>query len=218
MSSTDRAQALRNSYDLVAEDYAREIYGELAHKPLDRALLDCFGELVAGRGVVADVGCGPGHVGRYLHDRGLDVLGLDLSPAMVEVARRLNPGMTFQEGNMLDLPVADGAWAGIVAFYSIIHVHPDDLRWVFAEFFRALIAGGLLLVAFHLGTERVHRDEWWGHAIDLDAYFLETETVASELHRAGIAIQARIEREPNEAIEYPSTRGYILARKPDASG
>lgn len=212
-SPDDSQGGLRESYDRIAEEYARRIYGELEHKPLDRALLDYFAEEMRDRGVIADIGCGPGHVGRYLFDRGLPVEGIDLSPGMVRLATRLNPGMHFRQGSMLDLDVQDGAWAGIVAFYSIIHVPPEDLPPVFSEFYRAISSGGLVLVAFHAGTKHVHLDEWWEHDVSVDTYFFRTDQIERMLGDAGFAVWAHLERRPNEAVEHPSDRGYVIARK-----
>src|SRR5579872_4017827 len=111
-----------SSYDAVAEEYAARFQHELDHKPFDRALLNAFAEVLQGKGIVADIGCGPGHLARHLHDRGLPTIGIDLSPGMIATSRRLNPGLSYQVGNMLALDAPDGAWAGIVAFYSIIHI------------------------------------------------------------------------------------------------
>jgi SAM-dependent methyltransferase len=205
--------ALRRSYDTIAEEYARRIAGELKDKPLDRALLDAFAEIVPVGGTVADVGCGPGHVGRYLCDRGLPVVGIDLSPRMIELARQLNPGMTFQVGSMLDLPIPDRSWAGITAFYSIVHLPPESLPIAFREFHRALLPGGLLLAAFHLGEERFHEDELWGFEVDLDMYFHRREEIARVGEHAGFSVLAHLERQPDEAVEYPSRRAYLLFRK-----
>jgi SAM-dependent methyltransferase len=108
----DRRAALQRSYDRVTPEYAARFFDELAHKPLDRALLDCFAEQVPRSGPVADVGCGPGQIGRYLLGRGLRVVGVDLSPAMVALAAQLTPEIPFRQGNMLALDVPDGAWAG----------------------------------------------------------------------------------------------------------
>ena len=63
------------SYDQVAQQYAQTFFEELARKPFDRALLDAFGERVRAQGTVCDLGCGPGHVARYLKDRGVKVCG-----------------------------------------------------------------------------------------------------------------------------------------------
>ncbi len=120
--------AVRASYDTVAEPYAAQFAAELRHKPLDRALQDCFVELVGGSpGQVVDLGCGPGQIARYLHDRGLPAYGVDLSPGMVAVARRLHRGMTSREGSLLALDAGDGECSGITAFYSIIHL-PAEIR------------------------------------------------------------------------------------------
>src|SRR4051794_18047090 len=147
---------VEGSYDRVAEEYALRISGELEHKPLDRQWLDRFAAEVKGSGPVCDLGCGPGHVARYLHDRGVQVTGLDVSPAMVEQARRLNPSIAFRQGNMLALDVENGTWGGIAAFYSIIHVPRARVAVALAEMHRVLRPDGLLLLAFHVGDETVH--------------------------------------------------------------
>src|SRR5262250_1364895 len=86
------AMSIRDSYDAVARAYAAQLASELSGKPLDRHLLNRFAEEVRGRGLVADLGCGPGHVARYLHERGVTMVGIDLSPGMIAQAEQLNPG------------------------------------------------------------------------------------------------------------------------------
>jgi SAM-dependent methyltransferase len=202
-----------DSYDRVAEEYALRISGELEYKPLDRQLLDRFAEQVQGLGPVCDLGCGPGHVARYLHERGVRVTGLDLSAEMVEQARRLNPGVEFRRGNMLSLDLEDGAWGGIAAFYSIIHVPRTEIAVALAEIKRVLSPGGVLLLAFHVGDETVHLDEWWGQPVSLDFRFFRPEDMADLLRRAGFEVEEIVEREPYPDVEHPSRRAYIFARK-----
>lgn len=209
---------VQTCYDRVAAEYAAHYLGELAYKPLDRALLDCFAEQVRGRGPVGDIGCGPGQVTRYLHERGLPVVGIDLSPEMVAQARQHHPGLTFRQGTMLDLDVEDGAWAGLVSLYSIIHLEHDLVPRAIAEFYRVLQPGGLVLLSCHLGQERRHLDEWWGHPVDIDFLFFERPTVEGWLQGAGFTIQARIEREPYVPNEVATQRAYLLARKPPDAG
>jgi SAM-dependent methyltransferase len=212
---TDRG-LLRTGYDRVAEEYVRRIYDELRHKPLDRALLDRFAASVRDMGTVCDIGCGPGHVGRYLHDQGLEVIGIDLSPAMIEQARTLNPGMMFRQGDMTALDVPDGAWAGIVAFYSIIHIPRPEMTAALRELRRVVRPGGRLLLAFHVGRETVHRDELWGHEVSIDFHFFLAEEIAACLRSAGWEVEEIVEREPYPEVEYPSRRAYLFARRADA--
>lgn len=214
MESPERIAALQRSYDRVAAEYAQQFFGELEHKPLDRALLACFAEQVRGSGTVADVGCGPGQIARYLHDRGLPVVGLDLSAGMVALAQRLTREVDVRQGNMLDLDAPDAAWAGIVAFYSLIHLTPDEMPQALCEFHRVLQPGGMLLLAFHLGREVVHRQDWWGYPVDLDFHLYDRETVEGAVMAAGFAVTAWLDRQPYTEVEYPSRRAYLLARKP----
>ncbi|HEY8599540.1 MAG TPA: class I SAM-dependent methyltransferase [Thermomicrobiales bacterium] len=167
-----------------------------------------------GQGLIADIGCGPGHVANYLHGFGVPVVGIDLSPAMVSAARRLHPALTFQAGSMLALDVEGGAWAGIVAFYSIIHLPSEAVPRALAEFYRALRPGGRLLLSYHIGDEVRHFAEWWGQAVDLDFHFFATDDVVRWLEAVGFVVEARVEREPYIPKEVATQRGYLLARKP----
>jgi SAM-dependent methyltransferase len=208
-----KRRLLQTSYDIVADEYVRRISDELQHKPLDRQLLDRFATSVRDIGPVCDIGCGPGHVARYLHEQGVHVCGIDLSPAMVEQARRLSPDVEFLRGDMMALDVADGAYAGIVAFYSIIHIPRDDMARALAELRRVLHPGGVLLLAIHIGDETVHLDEWWGQEVCLDLFFFGSDEMANYLRAAGFEIEELFEREPYPGVEHQSRRSYIFARR-----
>jgi SAM-dependent methyltransferase len=205
--------SIRESYDRLAEEYARRLFDELQHKPLDRQLLDRFASQTSGRGEVCDMGCGPGQVARYLRDAGASVFGLDLSPAMVEQARKLNPGIPFREGNMMALDIADGTLAGIAAFYAIVNISRQFLPLVFREFQRVLRPDGILLLAFHMGDEVIREEELWGQRISMDFLFFQPSEITRDLEAAGLTIEEIIEREPYPEVEYPSRRAYIFARK-----
>jgi len=206
------SDSLPASYDSVAASYVEHLYSELAQKPLDRHLLNRFAEEVRNCGMVGDLGCGPGHVARYLHEQGVQILGVDLSPEMVRLAAQLNPGIEFRVGDirLLDLPTA--SLAGIVAFYSIIHLDASELDATFREFRRVLAPQGVLLVSFHVGDHTLHLDELWGQPVSLDFRFLLPGEIIAALQSAGLAVTESVEREPYEGAEYPSRRCYLLAR------
>ena len=203
---------LSASYNAVADEYVRRIYDELQHKPLDRELLDRFASNVGNEGLICDLGCGPGQVARYLYDRGAWVIGVDLSTAMVERARVLNPGIEFRPGDMRQFVWPDAEFAGIVAFYSLIHIHPAEMVTTLQELHRVLHPGGQLLIAFHIGDETLHLDEWWGQRVCVDFHFFRTELMQSWLEQAGVEVQDVIEREPYPEVEHASRRAYVFAR------
>jgi SAM-dependent methyltransferase len=209
-----RRALVQTTYDDLASEYAAHLADELSGKPLDRSLLDRFAEEMRGRGPVCELGCGPGHVARYLHDRGVDVCGIDLSPAMVGEARRLHPGIAFRQGDMLALDVEERAFAGVVAFYAIVHLAPEALAPAFREMRRVLRPGGTALIAFHVGEEVVRPGELWGIPVALDWVFFQTDEVIRALADAGLTVIEAIERAPYEGVEHPSRRAYVLATRP----
>ena len=178
-------------------------------------MLDRFAERLRGRGVVCDMGCGPGQIGRYLADRGLPVVGVDLSPGMVARAAALNPDIPFRVGDMSALDEPDGAWAGIAVFYSIIHVSPGEVVAALTEMRRVLQPGGLLLLAFHIGDEVVRPEEMMGQPVALDFWFYTPEQMRGWLEAAGYTVEEVLEREPYAPeVEHQSRRAYVVARKP----
>ncbi len=209
------SEELQSSYDRVAEDYAQQFRDEMDQKPFDRKMLDWLIEKLGGSGIICDMGCGPGQIARYLHRQGVKACGVDLSPAMVQQAQSLNPEIPFQRGDMLALAdVADNSYGGIAAFYSIVHIPRRKVVQALQEFKRVLRPQGVLLLAFHIGQEIKHLDEWWGKEVSLDFLFFETEEVKSYLAEAGFELEEAIERDPYpEGVEHQSRRAYIFAKK-----
>ena len=203
---------LQTSYDRVAEHYATEYFEELARKPLDCQLLDEFGNTVRDVGVVCELGCGPGQVARYLKDRGVNVRGIDLSAEMVRVATRLNPGIPFEQGDILSLNLEDDSLAAIVLFYSIIHIQREDVTRALQEMNRVLTPGGRLFLAFHGGEGELHRDEWYGETVSIDFRLFQGNEMSSYLQAAGFEDIKMVERAPYE-FEYPTKRVYAFASK-----
>ena len=219
MTEPSYLHATRVAYDTVAVDYAELLRDELAHKPLDRAMLGVFAELVqeTGRELVADLGCGPGRITAYLHALGLNAFGVDVSPAMIAVARKSYPDLRFEEGSMAALDLADDAVGGIVAWYSIIHTPADQMPGLFAELERVLAPGGHLLLAFQAGAAKVHLDHAYGHDLSLDAYRLSPDHVSELVRDTGLVVSTRLVREPDDREKTP--QAYLLAEKgPPQSG
>lgn len=208
------SDSIRESYDRLATEYTLRIYDELRSKPLDRKLLDRFAEEVGNEGRVCEIGCGPGHVSRYLRDKGANIFGLDISFEMLNEARRINPDIKFVEGNALNLPLQSNELAGIVAFYMICNLPDEHLQQTFREMHRTLRRNGLLFLAFHVGDKKLEERELWGKSISLNFYLYETAQIQRHLQGAGFSVEEIIERDPySQDVEYQSRRAYVFARK-----
>jgi SAM-dependent methyltransferase len=211
------------SYDRVAEQYAEAVGDELDSRPLERGLLDAFVALLGIGAKVADIGCGPGHVTAYLADRGLDAGGLDLSPAMIEIARSRYPVADFRVGSMLSLGGERGSLDGALAWFSVIHLPDDQRPLAYAEFARVVRPGGWLLLGFHVSGHSMDGPRgpgevalitsWWDQAVDLAFHFLDPEVELTALSTAGWRLIARLEREPMIATEPQTQRCYLLLQR-----
>ena len=157
---------VRDSYDRVADNYVEMVTttgaGDVRAHPWLKAAMDAFADAVAGRGPVLDVGCGPGTTTAYLAERGVDASGVDLSPRMIEHARRLHPHCTFDVASATGLDLADDSLAGILGWWSLFNLPRDVLPQVLVSFARALAPGGQLIVATHVGSDDLARTEGYG--------------------------------------------------------
>ncbi|MEU8068592.1 class I SAM-dependent methyltransferase [Micromonospora sp. NPDC049151] len=201
----------RAAYDTVAEDYAR-LLPDVVEPPLDRALLAVFAETVGPGRPVLEVGCGTGRVTAHLHRLGLDIGGVDLSPGMLAVARRAYPDLRFELDSLTELTAPDGSLAGLVSWYSVIHLPPELLPEVFAGFHRVLAPGGHLLLAVKAGDRLDRREQTYGHRVPLDVHWLSPQRLTVQLTAAGFTVAATMVREPVGAERQP--QAFLLARRP----
>jgi SAM-dependent methyltransferase len=210
-----RTDELRNAHDMLAEWYARNLVGVLESMPIERAMLDLFAEMTLAVGAeVADVGCGTGRLLPYLASRGLSPRGVDLSPGMVEVARRENPGFVYEVADLRELPFEDASLAGMVCWFSLIYLAPEARVSAFAELARVVKPGGYLVTAFKHGDGTRHRNapgsrvESFG--IDFDRYWLSAREIEDRFAAAGFALIFQGSIPPEDA---EPSYGYMLVRK-----
>jgi SAM-dependent methyltransferase len=216
MNEPAHLAATRASYDHVSAVYAERYPTWNAESPLDRGLLTAFAELVTGpEGAgrpVADLGCGTGRMTAKLAELGVPAFGVDLSPGMLGEARRLHPGLRFEEGTITDLAIEDASLSGILAWYSTFHTPPDELPAVFAEFHRILAPGGHLLLGTHLGEDdHLRPEEHYGLPVSYEVWLLPQHRLAGLLTEAGLEITAHLRQEPGRTA-YPQLA--LLAHRP----
>jgi SAM-dependent methyltransferase len=207
---------LRSGYDAVAEAYAAALPDTSFESLLDLAMVDEFSALVRcapGRQVI-DAGCGAGRMSAHLGDAGLYVSGVDLSPEMVRTARRLHPVLTFDVGELAELPVNDGATDGILAWYSIIHSSPAALPAIACEFWRVLRPGGLALRAFQVGSGHRTIERAYGHDVELRAELHSPDDVSLRFTEQGFVLRAQLVRAARPLEKHP--QAILLMAKPPA--
>ena len=196
---------VEDTYDAIAGPYAERFHDEIDGKPFDRDLLGSL--VLRADGPVADIGCGPGQIGRYLFDQGVDVIGIDRSAEMIAIARRQNPNVRFERADMRALPFDDDELAGAVAFYSMIHF--DDLAPALTELHRVIRPNGFLCMSVHEGEGSHHLEQWFDLPVDIDVRLWSTAEVGDALAATGYRVESAVIRERYEGET--TARLYVTA-------
>jgi ubiquinone/menaquinone biosynthesis C-methylase UbiE len=210
-----QTEELRAAHDVLSEFYAEYLAGALDRMPEDRAMLGLFCELVrvADLGTnVGDIGCGTGRLDPFLAARGLAPRGVDLSPEMIRVARREQPDFEYEVADLRELPFADASLAGIVCWYSLMYLPPEDRPAAFQELARVVKPGGYLLTAFKAGDGTLRRGgRTTGLGVEFDIWWLTPAEMERRVNDAGFATVFWGGVPPEK--EGASTQGFLIARK-----
>jgi uncharacterized protein len=210
-----RDDKVRAAYAAVAESYAERLSDELAGLPFETWLLRRVVELSDGAPVI-EVGCGPGHIAAFLAEAGADATGLDVTPEMVDQARRRHPGVSYQVGDLRRLmrPTTHDGWGAVVAWYSLIHLAASELPAAIASLARPLRTNGWLVLALHTGDEIRTITDWFGQEIELDFVLHDPAEILAAVERAGLLDVEWYHRGPFASRGETTQRLYVLARKP----
>ncbi|GAB3154750.1 hypothetical protein GCM10027290_49670 [Micromonospora sonneratiae] len=186
---------VERAYASVADLYI-ELFGTRQQVHVDD--LAFIGRHLSSRpGTVLDLGCGPGHITDYLRSLGVDAQGIDMVPEFIAHAKAAHPNGKYQLGSMEKLDIADHSVAGILAWYSLIHLPPQDLGGVLGEFRRVMAPAGTLVVGFFDADEVGPFD----HKV-ATAYRWPVDEFSERLARAGFTAVEHLRR-PSDGTHRP---------------
>ncbi len=211
MALLPRRSDLQRGYDEVAAAYAQQAATELDDNTAETTLLDTFAAAIAGSGRCLDLGCGPGHVTHYLHQRGVDIEGLDISRAMVRQAASAYPKIRFKQGDVWKLKYDDHAFAAVFAKHLLSDIPASKLEDLFLNIRRIIEPGGALLVAFTTGVGSEQRPNWLGKDVEHTFYYHRTIDVVVQLRQAGFQEVSVYRRPPYLEKHEQRPESWILA-------
>lgn len=188
-------QQVRDAYGRVSRLYI-ELFGTLGHVHPDD--LDFIARHLSSRpGTTLDLGCGPGHLTDYLRSLGVDATGIDVVPEFIAHAEAAHPHGRYRLGSMNRLDAGDRSVTGILAWYSLIHLPPQDLDGVLAEFRRVMMPNGTLVIGFFDADEVGAFD----HKV-ATAYRWPVDHLSARLARAGFT-EIEHRRRPGDGTHRP---------------
>ncbi|HLA04255.1 MAG TPA: class I SAM-dependent methyltransferase [Patescibacteria group bacterium] len=183
----------------------RHVYDELAHFWGDDFTLHDWGqkelaefaELVKKNGGrVLDCGCGSGVQSKELFDRGLEVVGMDLSPKMVSEAKKRVPKAKFAVGDMTKMNFTKGSFGGVYVRASLLHIPKKLVPKVLKSINKILKNGGILYLALKEGKgEGEVANERFGKKVRRFFSFFSEQEVLDFLKESGFVLLKKSKRQ-----------------------
>lgn len=187
-------------YDALAELYDRTFPTGYSSE-VEKAAVGLFADELRAAdvpGPVVDVGCGTGHQAHDLASRGLEVIGVDPSIEMLQLARQRFPDLTLAQGDAHLRGLGGGQISGVLARYSLIHVPPEQLAGVLSSWAARLAPGGVVLTAFQALPSQYPEDvQEFDHAV-APAWRWKPDAMAAALADVGLTERWRIVTQPSQ--------------------
>ena len=203
----------RQAYNLLAQKYHDLFHNEMHEKEYDRKFVNSFISRFKKDAVILDAGCGPsGHIGRYVFDKGIEVIGMDISEKCVEMARQFNPDMQFETGDIGNLEFEDGLFDGVISYYSIIDTPKNYIHNIFNEFRRVLKPNGYLLVTVKAGTTEGYIFHPLGDKVEIYMSLFSEEEISNYYKEAGFVLEFIEKRNPYD-FEISNERIFAIGKK-----
>ncbi len=210
-------QSIAKAYDRTADDYAAAFLNELDKKPFDQILLKWFASQIPKDETILEIGAGPGEVSGYLGSLGVKCLGTDISPRMIENAKKYFPQLQFEVQDFFHLSYNDSSFYGVIGFYAIVNLTLEEIKLMLAEIKRVLRDCGIFIFSFHIyeNEEIIEAENFLNHEGNkLTFYFLKVDDIKKLVEGLNYNIQDIIIRYPYKDAEYQSKRAYFVVKKP----
>lgn len=207
---SDRHPTAASVFDALGADYEQAFGGSAAHQASLGSLLE---RLTPGSRVL-DIGSGTGRpTAQTLADAGHEVLGVDVSPVMVDIATRQVPGAEFRCADVRDLPLEDGSFDAVCLYFSLLQLSRAEQTDVLRLAARVLRPGGHLAVAtVPLDIEGVS-GTFMDQPVRVTSFGEEAFTAV--VTAAGFTVLTResILFTPDHATAVPEPQLFLLARR-----
>ncbi|MCF7906545.1 class I SAM-dependent methyltransferase [Patescibacteria group bacterium] len=203
----DKSKQASSVYDKIAKPYAKEFSNPSEY-------LEEFFDLIPKNAKILDVGCGVGVDSGFVNSKGFEVIGLDLSKEMLNLARQKFPQIDFREQDIRKLDFPPESFDGIIASCSLIHIPKQDVPTLIEKFQQILKKDGVIYIALQGGkSEEIFIDEPFKLDEKLFLNIISFEEIKNLLVKNGFSIVKRYERESESKEELNYTKLYVIAKK-----
>ena len=198
---------IRQAYRQVRDDYHNYAAQEL-NKPWWNTLLSG----VQVDGLILELGCGTGVAAKYFSERGRRVIGIDISPEMIELARREVEKVPLLCADLEDIEFPENTLDGISAFFVFLHLPKEKTRTMIERTYRWLKPGGSLALSVVEGTDEGRCDNFMDKDCKVYLSYYEQEELKDMLSGAGFTIK-ETEVKHFEGEGFEETELFFIAIK-----
>jgi len=139
-------------YNAVAEEYAKETETHALMRQQES-----FVSLVSKGGIILDAGCGPGRDSKFFISQGFQVIGIDLSEKLLEIAKKNVPEAKFYKQDLRNIEFPDNTFDGIWANGSLHHLKYKNIPFILESFHTILKPQGILFINVKKGKGEIER-------------------------------------------------------------
>ncbi|MCL5795838.1 MAG: class I SAM-dependent methyltransferase [Patescibacteria group bacterium] len=203
----DKSKQASSVYDKIAESYAKEF-----SKPSE--YIEEFLALLPKNAKILDVGCGAGVDAGFMESEGFEIIGIDLSKEMLNIARQKFPQIDFRQQDIREIDFPLNSFDGILASCSLIHIPKKDVPSLLKKFHQILKKDGAIYIALQGGkSEEIFVNEPFKPYEKLFLNIISFDEIRNLLVETGFSIIKHYEREPKSKGELNYTKLYIIGRK-----
>ncbi|KAF4548961.1 Methyltransferase domain-containing protein 1 [Elsinoe fawcettii] len=169
-TSTEAKQVVREGYNALSHTYHAFIKSRPSPKT---TLISSLLTTLPPSAQVLELGCGTGVPATQTLSSHLNVIGVDISPVQIELAKQHAPKATYMVGDMMELQFEDGRFDAVCAFYSVFHLPREEHGEMLRRVYRWLKPGGKLLVNLTNKADVGTVEEWLGSRMYQSGYGAE---------------------------------------------
>jgi len=195
-----------DTYDVIADRYNQEFGDDMS----DKEYVDKFLEFVE-KGKILDVGCGVGNLTKYINDNGFDVIGIDLSQGMLNIAKERFKDIDFKIMDMTNIELPKNSFDALFVAYSLFYLPSDKIEGTISGFVELLKEKGKIMFILQEGEGDIIIDEPFYPNKKLYINYFTKEEISNLLESFGFKILYLDTRCPKSDIELKNNKIIIIA-------
>lgn len=182
---SDPHQLVRNTYNTIAKKY-HQCYGRQSEFFLKFS--KAFMKLLPEKAKILDLGCGPGRDAKYFSKKGYEVVGVDFSEKMLQIAREIAPKAKFLKQDLRRVKLPINSFDGIWCFFVLLHLKRKEVFQLLKRIQLILKRNGILFIATKYGRGEIIEKEHLDESLKMFETYFQRDEIEQLIRDAGFEL------------------------------